>query len=166
MAGRARRVASPSGRMVKKSQAPWKGAQGGKPQVASSPATTVIKGSVSNKTNNDVFYAGIVSRQQKFQPFKFFITCEAMNNQFDREACFLPDQKPANVDVGSLVAFSIAPGAQVGSSPQVGMLVELAPLGEAVLQAAQGQDNSSKPKPAITGGKILPMKRTADGRGK
>jgi len=125
------------------------------PQQATPPeeASTVTV-SVSN---SECFYAGLVANQTKTQPYKFFIKCEAVTEQFGRDACFLPNQKPPNVEVGSLVAFTVSAEAGTGRPPQAGFVAELAPLGAAVLRGA-----GDSPGPGAQWGR----KRTWDGSSK
>merc|ERR1712217_758668 len=102
------------------------------------PATT--SGAPSG---SDLFYAGIVGSQETREPFKYFLTCDAVTNKFGHDASFLPKQKPDDVEVGDLVIFTLAPRSQVGQSPHANFVGQLAPLGSLVL----GSQNSTVVEP-------------------
>lgn len=94
-----------------------------------------------------MFYAGVVGSQAPTAPFKFFLTCDAITNKFGPEAYFLPNQKPANVEVGDLVVFTVAASAQVGQSPHANFVAQLAPLGSLVLGSHNG--TVAEPEPDV-----------------
>lgn len=110
----------------------------------------------SDEENPDIMYLGVVANQQKQEPQKFFVTCEAITEKFSRDATFLPSQQPLGVEIGSIVAFTVPADSQKFRNPQANFVAAVAPLGEAVLAAA-GESWETQPV------KVGQKKRTVDG---
>lgn len=133
------------------------------PKPAKGQGKSVAKstnGTTSSPSREDLFFAGTVANQQRREPYKFFITCDEITSRYGLDAFFLPEQKPSNAAVGSLVVFTVAPDGEVGFSPQCTFIAALAPLGslgnaEADAGAAPGESPSSRP--------IRPLNRGASG---
>jgi len=108
-------------------------------------------GSWGAVSSQDTFYAGIVAKQSQSQPHKFLITCDEVKAQFKQDAFFLREQKPPEVDVGSLVVFTIlAPGnsATPGWAPKAAFIARLAgvgSLGQSEIDVTSDDENKKRP---------------------
>lgn len=96
------------------------------------PTGEVLASSHTEESEGPIYYAGRVCNQMQRPPHRFFIKCDTFTKSHGRDAWFSPEDKPANVEVGSLVVFSV-PRESEGSphASFVGLLAPLGSLGEA-----------------------------------
>merc|ERR1712232_336818 len=100
-------------------------------------------------SRSDMFYAGVVGSQGTTAPYKYFLTCDAITNQFGSDAYFLPNQKPDSVEVGDLAIFTVASHSQMGQSPHANFVAQLAPLGSLVLGSQNSTVSVSEPNVGV-----------------
>mmetsp|Transcript_1481 Transcript_1481/g.4347 ORF Transcript_1481/g.4347 Transcript_1481/m.4347 type:complete len:436 (+) Transcript_1481:2-1309(+) len=129
--------------------------------AAAAPASTEEFVNVAPGAD-DLFYAGRVKPKRGW---KLFVDCKAVADAFGgRDAWFHPNQKPAAVEPGSLIVFTLVAGQDPTFAPRASFVAGLAPPGDL------GQANSAGSSPgsslgAQAGGKGIERRPSFNAKG-